>query len=118
MVGLCVWQTALAADWVFYGVGSDGSTTFYYDSSSVRKNEDETISVWTKIEFKKPKPINRHLVKLSLNRKIVDCAKMRIGDNSEIQYYTDGSNHSLGYQPPEDVVPETTGEALYKAICG
>jgi hypothetical protein len=123
---------AWAADWIYFDTAAIGDV--YYDKSSIKKVNENIISVWNKdILSEKAKTKYFSILKgihkapknpsmLSYYKKLmqIDCVNRKIKDISVILYNEKGK---VIYSSPKsesaewnDILPDTVGEKLIKIV--
>jgi hypothetical protein len=110
--------TALASSWVQVPVG-DQSLTMYFESESLVKEPGQTVKVWTKAVFAKPRVIGGKPTSFMLAHERYDCRGGRSALISLTLYDRSGTPvETLDTpQPFEDAAPDTTAQRQLKAIC-
>jgi hypothetical protein len=125
---------AWAADWIYFDTTAVGDM-YYYDQSSIKKEDKNIISIWNKdILSKKAKtkyysilkgmdkaPDNPSLLSYYIELLEIDCVKEKIKDTSVTIYDEKGN---IIYSSPKnqsgewnDIFPISVGEKLKNIVC-
>lgn len=102
-------STLNAAEWWSYA--SSKTAEFYYDASSVKYSQKQMYKVWTK-DIEKDDSSSKTLYEL-------DCKGHKLR-TLQITYYNKDGNVNFSSDSASkwgELIPETIGESLHKAIC-
>lgn len=107
---------AVAADWVWVGIGNDSNTATFGDADSRTDN-----SAWFEIRFAKPqKHDNGKFFNKAKTLEEMDCSGKRYRF-LKITWYSKSGNSIASYTPSyaewDYVTPGTVGENIYKFVC-
>ena len=107
--------------WVYVGVTSNSNCFVSYDSETLRRNPNNTVTLWVKYEYVKAiySSYYSKYVESEIIRHVVSCDDRTISDLSWIMYFTDATTASEDnqYGKVETIFPDTIGEELYHILC-
>ena len=134
LVALASINNAVAANWVYLGESSDGSSKSYINRESVKKlparssypylsasNSEQIVSFFTKLDFAKAqKTADGKFYNYIVSQQKGDCANNKISLQGAIYYTKGGSvvdSFRNSYDDWRTVYPETLGEITLNAAC-
>ena len=107
---------AYAANWI-YVIEDVKGTVFYYDADTIQRSGNQ-VTVWEKWDHSRNRTIKEREDKV-LNRYY--CLERTFTILNWVGYYPDGTNKSFTWgtyqQTADPIVPETSGELMFKAVC-
>ncbi len=115
-IGLNLGSAAIAEDLVYFGTKNTG-TVFYYDADTIRRNSNNTVEVWTKLDQSKDKTVSARTQRAKLR---IDCSAETYGATSLYLYRSDGSViESFDFEYPEmwSIPPVGHIKNLFKILC-
>jgi hypothetical protein len=115
-IGLSLGSAAIAEDLVYFGSDPTG-TVFYIDKETIRKNLNNTVDVWIKLDESKNKTVDYNAQRAKLR---IDCSDETYELRTLYLYRADGTvMKSINYEYPEmgSIPPVGHINNLFKILC-
>jgi hypothetical protein len=116
LAGLAVFGTAQAADWLV--VAEDANSTLSLDSESLQEVGDGIARAWVKRDYKSPQDYNGVPVdSVKFNARFFCKTRQTATGQTIITNKGQTVETSNTLNKPRDVIPDSTGEEMFKAVC-
>ncbi|MFZ4402325.1 MAG: surface-adhesin E family protein [Bacteroidales bacterium] len=104
--------------WMYIASSSDLIYDIYYDSETIRQNNDE-ITVSIKFDFENAASKNEitKTFEKQISKWVIFCGKDKYYIGKGVLYYKNGQMKEIIINEYNDVIPESIGEGIYRYFC-
>ena len=115
-IGLGLGSAAIAEDLVNYSIDPN-LAYYYYDAESIRKNSNNTMELWIKVDHSKNKTVSYRYQRIKLR---INCFEETFQSLAAFEYQADGNlTNRVEFEYPKTFVipPGSTTDLLLKQVC-